>query len=56
VEFKNYIIQIFESTPIIVETDVETKVFLRTFGLNVSIFEPIPLDPIGPLATTKQNL
>jgi hypothetical protein len=56
VEFKNYIIQILKPTPIIVETDVETKVFLCTFGLSVSMLEPIPLDPIGPLATTKQNL
>lgn len=55
-EFKNYNIQIFEPAPIIVEMDVKTKVFIHTFGLSVSMFEPIPLDPIGPLGTTKQNL
>ncbi len=54
-EFKNYLTQIFEPMPIIVEMDVETEVLFATFGPIVGMLESIPVDQIITLASIKQK-
>jgi hypothetical protein len=54
-EYQNCLAQTFELTPFSINTDVDNTILLITFGLHVSMFEFVHLNPNAIFATAKEK-